>query len=214
MAEPRAGEPAGTAQARGRASADRLADTPARQIAAHRCRAAGSLRHPAPPPSTTATRNWRRPRGRGSILASFARDARRMLTDPDVEQAKDTWDLAVFGHPGGCRSPRSASPGCPTRPSGGLPSSCRTTEAAVPREFAEKSTTSGGCPNTSHADPTVVWIPPHSGAPIWKGSSTGRPPGSHRTDRPLPTQHDLPRRAPGARRNPIPGPDHSPVFPW
>jgi len=35
-----------------------------------------------------------------SIIASFARDARRMLTDPAVEQAKDTWDLAIFGHPG------------------------------------------------------------------------------------------------------------------
>ena len=34
------------------------------------------------------------------MLAAFARDARRVLTDPGVEQAKDTWDLAVFGHPG------------------------------------------------------------------------------------------------------------------
>jgi integrase len=33
-------------------------------------------------------------------MASFARDARRMLTDPAVEQAKNTWDLAIFGHPG------------------------------------------------------------------------------------------------------------------
>jgi integrase len=35
-----------------------------------------------------------------SILASFARDARRALADPGVEQTKDIWDLAVFGHPG------------------------------------------------------------------------------------------------------------------
>jgi integrase len=35
-----------------------------------------------------------------SIMASFSRDARRILTDPGVEQAKDTWDLAIFGHPG------------------------------------------------------------------------------------------------------------------
>ena len=35
-----------------------------------------------------------------SIMTSFARDARRMLADPGVEQAKDTWDLAIFGHPG------------------------------------------------------------------------------------------------------------------
>ncbi len=35
-----------------------------------------------------------------SVLASFARDARRALGDPGVEQTKDVWDLAVFGHPG------------------------------------------------------------------------------------------------------------------
>ena len=35
-----------------------------------------------------------------SIMTSFARDARRMLADFGVEQAKDTWDLAIFGHPG------------------------------------------------------------------------------------------------------------------
>jgi integrase len=35
-----------------------------------------------------------------SIMTSFARDARRILADPGVEQAKDTWDLAIFGHPG------------------------------------------------------------------------------------------------------------------
>ena len=35
-----------------------------------------------------------------SVLASFARDARRVLADPGVEQDKDIWDLAIFGHPG------------------------------------------------------------------------------------------------------------------
>ena len=35
-----------------------------------------------------------------SIMTSFARDARRVLADPGLEQAKDTWDLAIFGHPG------------------------------------------------------------------------------------------------------------------
>ncbi|WP_293001644.1 transposase [Mycobacterium sp.] len=35
-----------------------------------------------------------------SVLMSFARDARRALADPRVEQTKDIWDLAVFGHPG------------------------------------------------------------------------------------------------------------------
>jgi integrase len=35
-----------------------------------------------------------------SLLRALARDVRRALADPGREQAKDTWDLAVFGHPG------------------------------------------------------------------------------------------------------------------
>ncbi|PND54154.1 transposase [Mycobacterium sp. ENV421] len=35
-----------------------------------------------------------------SVLASFARDARRALADPGGEQTQDIWDLAIFGHPG------------------------------------------------------------------------------------------------------------------
>ena len=35
-----------------------------------------------------------------SVLRAFTRDARRALSDPRGEQDKDTWDLAIFGHPG------------------------------------------------------------------------------------------------------------------
>ncbi|MHB8247201.1 MAG: transposase [Acidimicrobiales bacterium] len=35
-----------------------------------------------------------------SLLRAFVRDVRRSLTDPDREQRKDTWDLAIFGHRG------------------------------------------------------------------------------------------------------------------
>jgi integrase len=35
-----------------------------------------------------------------SVLRSFIRDVRRALADPDSEQAKDVWDLAIFGHSG------------------------------------------------------------------------------------------------------------------
>jgi len=35
-----------------------------------------------------------------SVLRAFARDVRRALADPGDEQSKDTWDLAIFGHPG------------------------------------------------------------------------------------------------------------------
>jgi integrase len=35
-----------------------------------------------------------------SLLRALVRDARRALADPGSEQVKDTWDLAVFGHPG------------------------------------------------------------------------------------------------------------------
>jgi integrase len=36
-----------------------------------------------------------------SLLRAFARRARLALADPAREQIADTWDLAVFGHPGG-----------------------------------------------------------------------------------------------------------------
>ncbi|MGH8918250.1 MAG: transposase, partial [Actinomycetes bacterium] len=36
-----------------------------------------------------------------SLLRALIRDVRRALADPGSEQAKDIWDLAVFGHPGG-----------------------------------------------------------------------------------------------------------------
>ncbi|MDQ2877321.1 MAG: hypothetical protein M3Y33_21930, partial [Actinomycetota bacterium] len=35
-----------------------------------------------------------------SVLRAFTRDVRRALADPGREQSKDTWDLAIFGHPG------------------------------------------------------------------------------------------------------------------
>ena len=35
-----------------------------------------------------------------SVLRAFTRDVRRALADPGSEQNKDTWDLAIFGHPG------------------------------------------------------------------------------------------------------------------
>ena len=61
---------------------------------ATRCVATKSPRSSDCEPSTGTRQRAR------SVLASFARDARRMLADPGSEQAKDTWDLAVFGHPG------------------------------------------------------------------------------------------------------------------
>ncbi|MGH8992351.1 MAG: tyrosine-type recombinase/integrase [Acidimicrobiia bacterium] len=35
-----------------------------------------------------------------SLLRAFVRDVRRALADPGQEQAKDRWDLAIFGHRG------------------------------------------------------------------------------------------------------------------
>jgi len=40
-------------------------------------------------------------RNAGTLLASLARHARRALLDPETEKAKDVWDLAAFGRPGG-----------------------------------------------------------------------------------------------------------------
>ena len=35
-----------------------------------------------------------------SLLNALVRHARQALASPASEQAKDTWDLAIFGHPG------------------------------------------------------------------------------------------------------------------
>jgi integrase len=45
-----------------------------------------------------------------SVMTAFARDARRVLADPGVEQDKEVWDLAVFGHPGGLSFTRITQP--------------------------------------------------------------------------------------------------------
>ncbi|MGH3245956.1 MAG: tyrosine-type recombinase/integrase [Trebonia sp.] len=39
-------------------------------------------------------------KGVGALLRVFARDVRRAMADPASEQARDIWDLGVFGHPG------------------------------------------------------------------------------------------------------------------
>ena len=57
-------------------------------------------------------------------------------------------------------------------------------------------------PTRPRPGPIRPWAPRPGGVP-----QPARPPGVHRPDRPLPTQHDLPRRAAGAGRNPIPGTD-------
>jgi hypothetical protein len=108
-----------------------------------------------------------------SVLASFARDARRVLADPGVEQDKDRWDLAIFGTPARCRSPRSPSPGWPGPRSGGLPSNCPSTAAAAPLAFAARSTASGCCPSTCIADPITGLTRPRWAGPTWRDSSTG-----------------------------------------
>ena len=59
----------------------------------------------------------------------MARHVRRALADPGSEQAKDIWDLAIFGHPGGCRSPASPSRGCARPPRAGPLRNCPATAA-------------------------------------------------------------------------------------
>jgi integrase len=45
-----------------------------------------------------------------SLLAALAGHVRRGLADPAVEQIKDVWDLAVFGHPGNLSFARITQP--------------------------------------------------------------------------------------------------------
>jgi len=40
-----------------------------------------------------------------ALFTAIVRDVRRALADPSRERAGDTWDLALFGTAGGCRSP-------------------------------------------------------------------------------------------------------------
>ena len=61
---------------------------------ATRCAASRSSRSPTASPAGFPAEPAR------SLLTALARDARRALADPGSEQAKDIWDLAVFGHPG------------------------------------------------------------------------------------------------------------------
>ena len=53
-----------------------------------------SPRSPPTEPRSPATRSVR------SLRAAFTQHVRRALADPGSEQAKDIWDLAVFGHRG------------------------------------------------------------------------------------------------------------------
>jgi hypothetical protein len=67
-----------------------------------------------------------------SLRGAVTRHVRRALADPGSEQAKDVWDLAIFGHRGNLSFTGIAQPWLATPPSGGRPSSCRGTAAAVP----------------------------------------------------------------------------------
>ena len=131
-----------------------------------------------------------------SIMTSFARDARRMLADPGVEQAKDTWDLAIFGHPGEAvvhhDHPALAVRRCEAVGGRTTAASPRQRRCACSRQnqqhrVAVRTPRSPARPRPGSLRP---WAPRPGRVP-----EPARPPGSHRPDRPLPTQHDLPRRS-------------------
>ena len=71
----------------------RLTDVVLR-LSATRCVATTS------PRSTPATPSWRRASGRPRSWPRSLATPAACSTDPGIEQAKDTWDLAIFGHPG------------------------------------------------------------------------------------------------------------------
>ena len=90
------------------------------------------------------------------------------------EQAKDIWDLAVFGHPGdACRSPPSASPGCARPLSSGRLRICRATAAAAPPTSGRRSTRWRGCRKACAAGPTTETSRPRWAGPTSRTSSAG-----------------------------------------
>ena len=71
--------------------------------------------------SINAVRCRARPRQAGpSLLSALAGTSARALADPDSEQAKDSWDLAVFGHRGNLSFTAISQPWLRRPPNGGL----------------------------------------------------------------------------------------------
>ena len=142
-----------------------------------------------------------------SVLRAFTRDVRRALADPGSEQGKDTWDLAIFGHPGALSFTKITQPWL---------------AAAAKRWAAEQLPRHRGS-GASRVQAKINNVGLLSRAPARQARSRVRPgragpqrpgglpqpdrlPGGNRPDQPLPPQHDLPGRAGGAGRDPRPGP--------
>ena len=80
-----------------------------------------------------------------SLLRAFARHARPPSWPGAVEQIHDTWDLAVFGHPGGLSFTAISQAWLGRPPNGGRPRNYPATAAAAPVTSARRSTRWRGC---------------------------------------------------------------------
>ena len=123
-------------------------------------------------------------RGKGyeSVVNTLIMHARRGMSGPETETAEDIWDMALFGHGGGCRSPRLPSRGCGRPPRSGPLPTCRAAAAAA--AATRPATTSPAwrcCPRACASAPIAARTPPHWDAPTSRrsspGSATCTPPG-------------------------------------
>ena len=125
----RAGEPAGAAGAGGRRGAVRRSAARPGRGEDHRCgtagaRATGCAASRSPRSRLRPSRDHPQQAVRGRCWPRWPDTSGGRWPTPASEQAKDTWDLAVFGHRGTCRSPESASPGWPSPSNGGQQNNC------------------------------------------------------------------------------------------
>ncbi len=116
----------------------------------------------------------RRGKGYESVVSTLITHARRGMSGPETETAKDIWDMALFGHRAGCRSPRSPSHGCGRPPRSGPLPTCRAAAAAA--AATRPATTSPAwrcCPAACASALTAAKTPQRWDAPTSRRSSPG-----------------------------------------
>ncbi len=109
------------------------------------------------------------------MLTALARHAALALSDPEIEKAKDVWDLAVFGLAGWLTFTTISQPWLRQGPSGGPQTSYRAATAmAPPACCAACSPPSCACRRAcAAADPTTAITPPCWDAATSNRSCTG-----------------------------------------
>jgi len=105
-----------------------------------------------------------------SLLNALIRHVRLALANPGSEQAKDTWDLAVFGHPGRLAFAGITQPWLRQAAKRWAARNCRATAAREPGTCGPTSTRSRSCRRACGCALTTV-----TRRPPWAGPARDRP---------------------------------------